>query len=98
MADRGRFAKGKPKTGGRKKGVQNKSTKALKEITFGALDEAGGQEYLTKVAYADPKTFLSLLGKFVPSEIKAQIDGGRLLKITVVSGIPAGPVGSEADD
>lgn len=58
------------KTGGRGKGVPNKTTKALKETILGALDEAGGQAYLAKQAEANPVAFMTLLGKVLPSEVK----------------------------
>ena len=38
-------------------------TKALKEIILGALDEAGGQTYLTRQANDNPAAFMTLLGK-----------------------------------
>lgn len=62
---------------GRPKGALNKVTKQLKEMILGALDEAGGQQYLVDCA-KDPKTsaaFLTLLGKVLPSEIKAEHTG-----------------------
>ena len=40
------FEPNREKTGGRKKGVTNKTTKAVKEMILAALDEVGGQEYL----------------------------------------------------
>lgn len=59
---------------GRKKGTPNKVTKALKEMILGALDEAGGQRYLKKQADENPVAFMTLLGKVLPSEIKADVD------------------------
>jgi hypothetical protein len=38
------------KTGGREKGAPNKTTKALKELILGALSDAGGQQYLVRMA------------------------------------------------
>ena len=35
---------------GRQTGSQNKITKALKEMVLGALDDAGGQAYLVRMA------------------------------------------------
>lgn len=59
--------------GGRPKGAQNKVTKALKEMILGALDDAGGQEYLKRQAEENPTAFLSLIGKVLPSEINANV-------------------------
>jgi len=62
---------------GRKKGVPNKATKALKEMILGALDQAGGQQYLADQAEANPSAFLALIGKVLPSEIKAAHSSDR---------------------
>jgi hypothetical protein len=83
-------AKKPPAAGkGRKKGVQNKVTRQLKEMILGALDDAGGQDYLHECAL-DPKTrsaFLTLLGKVLPSEQRlANPDGSPL------QGLAAAPV------
>lgn len=59
--------------GGSRKGSQNKTTKALREMVLAALDEAGGQAYLVRCA-KDPKlagAFLALLGKVLPSTLNA---------------------------
>lgn len=72
------------KFGGRKKGTQNKNTTALKTAILNAFEKVGGQDYLVRVAEDDPKTFLALLGKVLPSEVKADItnaDGPTVIKI-----------------
>jgi hypothetical protein len=58
---------------GRPKGTPNKITKALKDMILGALDDNGGQAYLAEQAQKNPKAFLSLLGRVLPSEIKTTI-------------------------
>lgn len=60
---------------GRPKGVPNKTTKALKDMILGALDQAGGEQYLADQAEANPRAFLTLIGKVLPSEIKAEHSG-----------------------
>ena len=60
--------KGTSKTGGRKKGSQNKTTVQVKEAILAAFEELGGVEYLVKVGVDDPKTFIALLSKLVPLE------------------------------
>jgi hypothetical protein len=57
------------KTGGRTKGTPNKVTKALRDMILGALDEAGGQEYLTRQAGQNPTAFMALLGKVLPTQL-----------------------------
>jgi hypothetical protein len=52
--------------GGRQKGTPNRETKALRELILGALEENGGQDYLTAQARQNPVAFLTLLGKVLP--------------------------------
>src|SRR3954454_6061457 len=60
---------GAPKTGGRGKNTPNKITKALKEMILGALDDAGGQQYLVTQARDNPAAFMTLLGKVLPTTL-----------------------------
>lgn len=73
------FEKGSKKTGGRKKGTTNKATTALKDAIMNAFEKVGGQAYLERVAEDDPKTFLALLAKVLPAEIKADVTTHRVL-------------------
>ena len=41
----------------------------------GALDEAGGQAYLVQQAKDNPTAFLALVGKILPKDINAKIEG-----------------------
>lgn len=54
---------------GRKSGSKNKIPKALKDMILGALEAAGGQDYLLEQAKENPGAFMSLLGKVLPSEL-----------------------------
>ena len=40
-----------------------------------ALDGAGGVEYLQRCAETQPVAFLALVAKFIPSELKASLEG-----------------------
>jgi hypothetical protein len=62
---------------GRVAGTPNKATKALKDMILGALDQAGGQDYLVAQAAANPGVFLTLVGKVLP---------------TTLAGDPANPI------
>lgn len=62
--------KGLPKTGGRQKGTSNKVTRELKDLIRGALDQAGGQDYLYSQALENPTAFLGLIGKILPQKIE----------------------------
>jgi len=71
------MAKGK-KTGGRKKGVPNQNTTALKEMILAALTGVGGIEYLMTQAGDNPAAFMTLVGKVLPLQVTGQ-DGGPLV-------------------
>lgn len=73
-------AKRKPPSAGigRVKGVPNKHTAELKDMILGALEKAGGLDYLAERA-ADPRTasaFLTLVGKTLPMTVKGPGEGG----------------------
>lgn len=59
---------------GRLKGVPNKATKALKDMILGALDDAGGQDYLRRQSIENPTAFLTLIGKVLPTTINADVN------------------------
>lgn len=54
---------------GRPKGSVNKVTGDLRAMISAALTEAGGVEYLTAQAKANPSAFLTLVGKTLPKEV-----------------------------
>lgn len=60
---------------GRPKGIPNKITTELKEMILGALDDAGGKDYLVEQAKKNPNAFLTLVGKYIPSELNAKLSG-----------------------
>lgn len=62
---------------GRVKGSQNKITKALKDMILGALEDAGGQAYLTEQSAANPVAFMGLVGKVLPLQVTGS-DGGPI--------------------
>lgn len=75
---------GKRPPGGSRKGVPNKVTKELKEMILGALDNAGGVDYLTERA-SDPRTasaFLTLVGKVLPMTVQGPgADGSHVFQV-----------------
>lgn len=68
---------------GRPKGVPNKITGTLKEMILGALDKAGGVDYLTRQADENPSAFLSLVGKVLPMTIAGDPQNPLAHKVTV---------------
>ena len=73
------------KTGGRQKGTPNKATKQLKDMILGALDDAGGQQYLLTQAHDNPTAFMQLVGKVLPNELKAQVEG--VIEFIITTGV-----------
>lgn len=59
---------------GRPKGTPNKLTLSVKEAILTAFHKSGGPDYLVKVAKDDPRTFCTLLGKVVPTEIVGSVN------------------------
>src|SRR6266478_6239281 len=53
---------------GRPKGATNTMTRSLREMILGALDDAGGQDYLAEQAHKNPAAFLALVGRVLPRE------------------------------
>ena len=83
MANPGSFKKGekRPRQGKRGPG---KATAQLKELILGALDEAGGVQYLLERAN-DPRTasaFLGLVGKVLPMTVTSDPDAPLKVEFT----------------
>jgi len=78
--------KGRPKPigAGRVAGTPNKITTALKDMILGALDDAGGQAYLTRQAEENPVAFMGLVGKVLPTTLA----GGIAVKGVVIQATP----------
>jgi hypothetical protein len=77
---------GRTKTSGqgRPKGAQNKTTKALKEMILGALDQAGGESYLLQQARENPNAFLTLVGKVLPTTLASDPENPPSITVTFV--------------
>ena len=73
---------------GRKKGVPNKVTADIKAMVLGALDRAGGEEYMLEQARNNPNAFLALVGKVLPTQITGPNDGPVQVDAKY-SGLPA---------
>lgn len=84
------FVKGQPRTpgSGRKPGSRNLTSQKLKEIVFEALQqqEGGAIGYLKAQAVQEPRAFLSLLGKLLPTQITGE--DGDPVRITQIELVP----------
>lgn len=58
------------KRGGSRKGIPNKLTHDLRAMVEGALQDAGGRQYLAQQAIENPAAFMSLVGKCLPRDVK----------------------------
>ena len=67
---------------GRKKGVPNKQTTALKDMILAALDGAGGIDYLKAQAIETPAAFMTLVGKVLPLQLTGEGGGAIVLSIS----------------
>ncbi len=76
------MASGK-KIGGRVKGTPNHTTTAVKDMVVNALNLVGGEKYLAKQAIENPTAFMSLVGRVIPTQVKAALTGGEGNPITV---------------
>lgn len=74
---------------GRGKGAQNKITKDIKEMIRGALDDAGGREYLAQQAIDNPAAFMGLVGKIIPRDVNNTFIG----KLSIVKDIETMQIG-----
>ena len=69
--------------GGSRKGIPNKTTKALKDMILGALDDAGGQAFLLRQARKKNNApFMALVAKILPMQVTGE--GGGPLKVEEV--------------
>jgi hypothetical protein len=75
---RGRFLRGCRPTG-KQRGTPNATTKALKDMILGALDDNGGQAYLAEQATKSPAAFLALIGKVLPVTLQGGGDHGEIV-------------------
>jgi len=66
---------------GRPKGARNKITRNIQEAITTAFENAGGVKYLETVAKDDPRTFCALLGKVLPMQVDASVNGRLVVVI-----------------
>lgn len=81
MADGRKNNGGRRSGAGRAKGQPNKMTAKVKDAIMGAFDELGGMEYLVRVGRSDPKTYITLLSKVLPAEIKADVEASIITQV-----------------
>ena len=68
--------------------MPNKVTADIKAMVLGALDRAGGEEYMLEQARSNPNAFLTRVGKVLPTQITGPNDGPVQVDAKY-SGLPA---------
>ena len=78
---------GKPGPG-RPKGSGDKISRGVKEMVIAALNGVGGQAYLEEQAVENPKAFLTLIGKVLPTTVAGDPDNPltTITRIELVAG------------
>src|SRR5215213_462372 len=61
--------KGTRPPGGSRKGIPNRIAADVRAMVLAALDRVGGQDYLAQQAHDNPRAFLSLLGRLIPTQL-----------------------------
>ena len=64
---------------GRPKGTKNKATAEIKAMIEAALVNKGGVAYLERQADENPTAFMGLIGKILPKEVNANVEGGMTI-------------------
>ena len=85
-------------TKGKKRGVKNGGrvkgknvTADMRRMVEGALAAVGGQQYLERQAEENPKAFIPLLAKLIPTQVQAEVEHTGGVQIEVVTGFSSGP-------
>lgn len=73
----------KRKLNGRQKGVKNKVGASVKEMVMCALHAEGGVEYLKKQASLNPKSFMMLVAKLIPTTLAGDPDSPLVTKTSL---------------
>ncbi len=71
--------------GGRVKGMPNKANQSVRETIQMAFEQAGGVDYLVRLAQEDPNTFVPLLIKTLPPEPRVPQENGPNIRIDLTS-------------
>lgn len=72
-------------------GSRNRISTEVRAMILGALEDAGGRDYLVKQALEKPQAFLALLARLLPANVNADVPQDRPVQIQVVTGIDSGP-------
>jgi len=73
----------KPLNSGRKKGVQNKVTRTVKETVLAVFNELQDDPKANLLDWAkkNPSYFYTIASKLIPTEVSAQVEVARTIRI-----------------
>jgi len=61
----------------------------VKRAVYDSFDRLGSVDYLVKLGQEDPRTFIALLAKILPNEIKAELTGNEVAMPSVIKIVSA---------
>lgn len=74
---------------GRGQGVRRSSI-SVKDALLNAFDKAGGEDYLLLIARKEPKTFITMLTKLLPTKVEGD-EAFTKAMVQVLTGVPRNP-------
>lgn len=75
--------RGQPKTGGRKKGVPNKTTRQVKESLQEVFDRLGGADGLMSWAESEPTEFYKMWVKLLPIQAAEHVPDNKPIEVVI---------------
>ena len=81
-----KWQKGKPKTGGRQKGIPNKTTREFKEIHGRILEHLSGAIGIEKIlddCRGKPEIFLNYLARTAPRQLEVSLPSGDPVEVVL---------------
>ena len=89
------FERGREKTGGRAKGVQNVATREVKEALRVALERVNPEDYFETLAHEHPELFVRLVSKLIPQEQIVEVRSENIVRYMDYTG---GSLGNEEEE
>ena len=89
------FERGREKTGGRAKGVQNVATREVKEALRVALERVNPEDYFENLAHEHPELFVRLVSKLIPQEQIVEVRSENIVRYMDYTG---GSLGNEEEE
>jgi len=69
--------------------LNTKRAMEVKRAVYDAFDRLGSIDYLVEIGREDPRTFIALLAKIMPNEIKAELTSNEVAMPSVIKIVSA---------